>query len=356
MTVSGSTFEGSSAQIGSDGSYVSDPSDLGGGAIGIGSGSHVSISDSTVTQNISGKNRGAIAPRKFYGAYDTDFSDVKLPITKSTFSGNATGKIISENPHDYNSVTGLYDSGNGSALFNTFNDTVVDLSTFTENSAINGEAITNFYDKGKTQHFGSITITNSEFSNNKAIVDINVDKTFDNGAVYAYIGTLAQDTDSKVVIGNSTFTGNNAVNDGAIANRVQLEVSDSTFMGNTANGWGGAIDSDATSKGISVASSVFKNNHSVYNGGALGSYRGLTITDFTFKGNMDQLGQSDFREWNKPVEGPTAIGGGAIFLGASLRPALPPSKKRSSRATFLATMVGQLLRVWGKTSITARRR
>lgn len=49
---------------------------MGGGAIAIGSGSHVSISGSTFTGNVSGKDGGAVATRKFYGAYDTDSADV----------------------------------------------------------------------------------------------------------------------------------------------------------------------------------------------------------------------------------------------------------------------------------------
>ena len=51
---------------------------MGGGAIAIGSGSHVSISGSTFTGNVSGKDGGAVATRKFYGAYDTDSADVGI--------------------------------------------------------------------------------------------------------------------------------------------------------------------------------------------------------------------------------------------------------------------------------------
>ena len=345
LTVTDSTFEGNRAQMEEDGSHVTDTSDMGGGAIGIGSGSYVSIDGSTFVGNISGKDGGAIATRKFYGSYDTDSPDVSLSIRNSTFSGNEAGRSVSGDPYNYNNnVTGLYESGNGGALFNTFNNTLVESSVFTGNRAINGGAIANFYDKGKTRHFGSITIADSEFSGNRAVASAGINKEFDNGvggAVYAYTGTLATDADSCVVITGSSFTGNSAAHGGAVASRAQLEVRDSVFMGNTAAGWGGAIvnwknasisgttfennvagmvggaiGADATSEKLDIASSVFRNNHSVYDGGAIGSYRGLTITDSVFEGNTAQLDKSDSGEWNVAVEDATAIGGGAISLGA----------------------------------------
>ena len=165
LTVKDSTFEGNTAQIGSDGSsHVIDNCDMGGGAIAIGSGSHVSISGSTFTGNVSGKDGGAVATRKFYGAYDTDSADVGLTVSGSTFTNNTAGKSISDTPYNYNTaITGLYESGNGGALFNTFNDTLVEGSSFTGNTAINGGAVANFYGSGgkrrttvalrlKTQH------------------------------------------------------------------------------------------------------------------------------------------------------------------------------------------------------------
>lgn len=138
----------------------------------------------------------------------------------------------------------MYASGNGGALFNTLNDTKVESSEFKGNSAINGGAIANFYDHGKTTNYGSITITDSQFEGNKAVASDKITEQFDSGfggAVYAYIDARATDSNSSVVIKNSSFTQNSAVNGGAIANRAQLTVSDSTFTGNTASEKGGAI-------------------------------------------------------------------------------------------------------------------
>lgn len=344
LTVKDSTFEGNTAQIGSDGSsHVIDNCDMGGGAIAIGSGSHVSISGSTFTGNASGKDGGAVATRKFYGAYDTDSADVGLTVSGSTFTNNTAGKSISDTPYNYNTaITGLYESGNGGALFNTFNDTLVEGSSFTGNTAINGGAVANFYDRGKTENYGSITIKNSTFTNNTAVVDKKAKEGSGmGGAIYSYASKRATDKDFKVTVVDSQFTGNTAYNGGAIANNGNLDVSGATFKGNTASNWGGAIvnwqdmtvkgstfednvagvvggaiGSDSTSNAVNIASSVFKNNHSVYDGGAIGSYKGLTITGSTFEGNTAQLDKSDSGEWNVAVEDATAIGGGAISLGA----------------------------------------
>lgn len=118
-------------------------------------------------------------------------------------------------------------------------------------------------------------------------------------------------------VSGATFKGNTASNwGGAIVNWQDMTVKGSTFEDNVAGVVGGAIGSDSTSNAVNIASSVFKNNHSVYDGGAIGSYKGLTITGSTFEGNTAQLDKSDSGEWNVAVEDATAIGGGAISLGA----------------------------------------
>ena len=299
LSVTDSTFEGNRAQMEEDGSHVTDTSDIGGGAIGIGSGSHVSIAGSTFVGNISGKDGGAIATRKFYGSYDTDFQDVGLSIKNSTFSGNEAGRSVSGNPYNYNNnVTGLHESGNGGALFNTFTDTKVESSVFTGNSAINGGAIANFYDHGKTQHFGSITITGSQFVENKATANENISDQFDNGfggAIYTYIDARAENDESHVVITTSSFTQNSATHGGAVANRAKLEVSNSKFTGNTALQTGGAIynGTDLTFSGTNT----FDNNtaagtaNDIHNKGTLTVASGVTDLNsgYTQEGENSQL-------------------------------------------------------------------
>lgn len=299
LSVTDSTFEGNRAQMEEDGSHVTDTSDIGGGAIGIGSGSHVSIAGSTFVGNISGKDGGAIATRKFYGSYDTDFQDVGLSIKNSTFSGNEAGRSVSGNPYNYNNnVTGLHESGNGGALFNTFTDTKVESSVFTGNSAINGGAIANFYDHGKTQHFGSITITGSQFVENKATANENISDQFDNGfggTIYTYIDARAENDESHVVITTSSFTQNSATHGGAVANRAKLEVSNSKFTGNTALQTGGAIynGTDLTFSGTNT----FDNNtaagtaNDIHNKGTLTVASGVTDLNsgYTQEGENSQL-------------------------------------------------------------------
>ncbi|MBR2392644.1 MAG: hypothetical protein IKA93_03620, partial [Elusimicrobiaceae bacterium] len=95
-----------------------------------------------------------------------------------------------------------------------------------------------------------------------------------------------------------------------------MEVIASSFQGNTAQVSGGAISS-TTSSNTKVDGSTFTDNHAKYDGGAIGNFNGLTVTNSTFENNTVQMAQDADGNWTVAVTDDTApIGGGAIALGA----------------------------------------
>ena len=265
MTITNSYFEGNTAQLNKNeaGEWVvavEDNAAIGGGAISLGAVSNTqmaSIEGTTFKANVSGKDGGAIATRK---AAHANNSEATLKI-EATFEGNEA-------------------YANGGAIYNTFyaGDKGVEVAgNFTANKAgKDGGAIYN---------------------------DGAVDKAGNKGGI--------------MTIASSTFAGNSAGRyGGAIFSDGELMVEDSTFENNVAGLVGGAIATTTGSVKTTIAGNSFKNNHSVYDGGAIGSYNGMTITNSYFEGNTAQLNKNEADEWVVVVEDNTAIGGGAISLGA----------------------------------------
>jgi predicted outer membrane repeat protein len=91
--------------------------------------------------------------------------------------------------------------------------------------------------------------------------------------------------EGTLTVSNSTFSGNDAYNGGAISNDGgTLTVTNSTFSGNSTylGGGGGAISNGGGL--LTVSNSTFSGNHA-YNGGAIDNYDTLTVTNSTFLGN-----------------------------------------------------------------------
>ncbi|PWB87547.1 PQQ-binding-like beta-propeller repeat protein [Methanobrevibacter thaueri] len=138
-------------------------------------------------------------------------------------------------------------------------------------------------------------------------------------------------TNVNMVVRDTIFKNNYAsVEPGAINNCGQLEVYDSTFEGNSAEWWAGAIHTH-TNANTTIVRSSFKNNHAGWNGGALYTYSYLTIIDSNFTGNDAQtntgggaIGASSYgsipivRIENSKFEDNTAItgNGGAIVISS----------------------------------------
>jgi predicted outer membrane repeat protein len=189
-------------------------------------------------------------------------------------------------------------SGNGGGIENLGGTLTVTNSTFSNNSA-GGSG-------GAIAEEGTLTITNSTFSNNSAttlggaIVMSNgtmtvTNSTFSNNSVTDYGGAIETNSGTLTVT-NSIFSNNSAANGGGIfeINSNSATVSNSTFTANTAvdapccgNGVGGGIGMSGT---LTVTNSTFSGNSGAYGGGIGNNGGTLTVSNSTFSANSSPAG------------------------------------------------------------------
>ncbi|MFW6074494.1 MAG: choice-of-anchor Q domain-containing protein [Chloroflexota bacterium] len=201
------------------------------------------------------------------------YSDGEVTVDDSTFSGNSA-----------------LDDGNGSggAIYNDGGTLTVTDSDFSNNSAdIFGGAIANLQ--------GTATVTNSTFSTNAAedlvgggaIANSDgqltiTDSTFSSNSADEFEGSLGgaiyhAASEDGLVISNSTFTDNSGGDGGAIVilSQAGTTITNSTFEGNEARANGGAIF--VYDGSVSVANSTFANNSAATSGGAITGSQGITF-------------------------------------------------------------------------------
>lgn len=107
--------------------------------------------------------------------------------------------------------------------------------------------------------------------------------TLENGHVSDNGGAI--DNKGNLTINNTTFMGNNAVFGGAIDNEGSLAVNNSTFTGNAVVWDGGAIYNYGGN--LTINNSIFTGNHA-YSGGAIYNYPSskLNVNNSTFANNV----------------------------------------------------------------------
>lgn len=166
---------------------------------------------------------------------------------------------------------------------------------------------------GTTEPAGKSQIVINKDSENKALTGTYEGYEHEKGGVISVSNGA-----TGVTITNSSFTGNKAsAFGGAIFNDGQISITGTTFDNNIADSVGGALSSTTTqTASTNISNSVFTNNHSVYDGGAIGNYSGLKLENCLFEGNTAQLAFDAQKGWTTPVTDNTAVGGGAISLGA----------------------------------------
>ncbi|WP_323736543.1 hypothetical protein PXD04_00815 [Methanosphaera sp. ISO3-F5] len=213
---------------------------------------------------------------------------------------NLTLENCKTTDHDDDSITGAIFLRYGNVLIN---NTKMNNNNGTIGSAINIQPYTNPADiDDNTEHVYNVTIQNSEFNDNEALLS---------GGAIAYVGI----TGSNFTIENCTFT-NNGNNDedafitgGAvyISSEGNVLINNSEFNSNIGQE-GGALY--AENGNTTITNTEFLNNHANYNGygGALyynnpNSNTTLTISNVTFDSNGRKK-QFDY----------TADDGGAAYI------------------------------------------
>jgi predicted outer membrane repeat protein len=189
------------------------------------------------------------------------------------------------------SQTGAIIDGSNTGKPITINGATVSISLFTIQNGVSG------FSGGAIDNYGTVTVNSNTFINNSATYGgaifnaagstLNViESTFtDNIGIFG--GGAIYDAEGTSTVTGSTFTNNLAAYGGAIYTYGTVTVSDSTFNGNRATSYGGAIwnyygyDYDAT---LTVTDSAFTGNTAPF-GGAIYNYATLWVSDSTFNGN-----------------------------------------------------------------------
>lgn len=255
--------------------------DDGAGALFLGSESQTSIKNSEFTGNTSASRGGAISMRtNNLGNHST----ANVDIIDTQFTSNTAATY-------------------GGAIFNTFYNSkttagavTVSGSSFSKNQAQNGGAIFNDGSGDKGGNTASMALLNNTFSDNKAS---------NMGGAIANTG--------KMTVENTTFTKNSSgTAGGAIYTFGELSIKDSLFEGNIAGVAGAITDVYDANALTTITGTEFKNNHVVWDGGAMAAYAKVDISDSIFSGNTAAV----------TVDGvvgdaSSSDGGGAIIVGGT---------------------------------------
>jgi hypothetical protein len=224
------------------------------------------VDSSTFSSNTAGTSSGNTD-----GAGGGIYNSGMLMLCDSTFSGNAS--------EGFSALSGI---GGGGLYNRTSGVATVQNTNFTANSGQYGGGIANDgqltvtdctfskngagFGGGGISNTGMLTVTSSTFSSNGGF------------SVYSVRGGGIYNT-GTLTIGGSTFDGNYAGGDdsgegGAIYGGGLI--SDSTFLDNGADGWGGAIEGGT----FTISGCNFSGNSCASGAGAIDCYA-LTISDST---------------------------------------------------------------------------
>ncbi len=262
-------------------------------------GNTVTIERSTVAFNTSGGDGG--------GIYVTDDGD--LIITNSTIANNSAtgdggGIFVADTTTDSTTVFTLTDStvdnnsadGTGGIHIEGVSAPTITNATISNNTSTNGAGGLSY--NAPLANFGTITltITNTVFDDN--------DSTNATGGIVNAAGNNASNT-TVIVMNNSTIQNSDGAAVGAIFNeqRGTLNITRSTITANNAtgtgsNGVGGALNNRGQ---VTILESTLSNNSATVYGGAIVNRPNatLTINRSTLSGNTNSGG--------------SALGGGAIM-------------------------------------------
>jgi predicted outer membrane repeat protein len=215
-----------------------------------------------------------------------------LTVSKSRLSGNTTyfgggGGIANIGTLTVNGSTFSGNSATfGGALWNNGTVTIRN-STFTGNTAAYGGIY-----NGGTMTVSASTLsgnTSSGIFNPGGLLTVRDSIFTDNTAPSGAGGGIENVALGSVAVSGSTFSGNSAIDGGAIYNEAAtLTVSGSTFSGNSAS-YGGAINNGG-GRILTVKDTSFTVNTATNYGGGIVNEGMLTVSGGTFSGNSASFG------------------------------------------------------------------
>ncbi len=206
----------------------------------------------------------------------------------------------------------------GGAIDNDGGTIEIARTSFTNNTAAFSGAIDN--------DPGVLTITGSTFSGNSATIaggvaynsgNVRISASNFSGNTAQFAGAIANDPAGDVTVEATTFIGNSAIDfGGAIDSGGYVMVSTSTFIDNSAR-FAGAIGSGGE---LIVAGSTFIGNSAELNGGAIGNQPGTTtVSTSTFYDNSAQFGGGIYSDDDLSVTASTLINNSASLGGGGIR-------------------------------------
>jgi M6 family metalloprotease-like protein len=177
----------------------------------------------------------------------------------------------------------------GGGILN-FGTLTVENSAFTGNNATDvGGAMYNWS--------GAMTVTNSAFSSNGASTPYGggifnegtltmTNNAFSSNSAVSHGGGIYNSAAGNLTLSDGAFTSNTATYGGAVFNGGNLSVTGSTFSGNTASSWGGALYQEGASPSTTVANSALSANSASYGGGFFINGGSLSSINNTLSANQ----------------------------------------------------------------------
>lgn len=295
----------------------------------------VTFNGGTFTNNSTDAYGGALA---FDPAFDGLAGDT---IEGVTFGTSETTTSDEENAEAETILHGNYAALRGGAIaFNSYiEENTLKNCTFTGNTALRYAGAVYYPNNySKTSDFNPVyTVDGCTFARNSATYDDNTSNDATGGAIVIQIDPVSTAPDTmqtaSLYVKNSTFTGNTAIGwGGAIATRQEtnrantricLNIDGSTFTGNSTSAavsnafmGGGAVYAGGYADTVFTAN-TFTENYSAGYGGAVEFSNGNYYKDRTVTlGALQADGTVDQSKANTFTDNTASSHGGAVFFGA----------------------------------------
>lgn len=288
---------------------------VGGGIYAVGAADSVltlTVQNSTFSNNIGSGSGGAINLNSYSTA---SFTDVTFSENAGTHGGALYSIGVSSSARNnlnllrvtFSKNIGTATSAGGGAIYiHNRNNAVLDMVTFTENSAISGGAL--WVQGESTSSLTDIQLSNSTFTKNSATngggiyISANVNGTIENTSFTESIasnsGGGAYIVGSTVTIKNNHFNKNIAGGSGGgmyLNASISSTVQNNRFYENIATGAGGGVFLFGTATTNIINHSLFYANqagHATLGGGGLyiSNNAKPTVTNCTFYANYSKFG------------------------------------------------------------------